>query len=190
MNVLKSTLATTLGATLLLVGACQQVPKLPGSSVEVLTDGAALMSLSPADVVVAPVEVMGNADKPPVQMLRRSFQVALVDRRYSPLATSYVDTGIIEAAYTPGTLDEEAVLQISVRSWSETLGVAHTSLYADIEAAMLDARTGETLWSGQLGKRYSLALDSVSSRQQIQRKVCNQIAEEIMAAMPARRTRP
>lgn len=177
-------------AGLLAVSSCRMLPEQRGKGVEVLVDGD-LDAVDPNDVVIAPVELADGVHAP-TETLRRCFQEGLVRRRYSPLALETVDANVIDAAYRPGELREDAVLQIVVQRWNEGLWNARTALDAAVEVRMLDARDGRLLWSGRVDRRYDLA-GKVAPAAQGRRgldEACAILADDVLAAMPARDTVP
>jgi len=178
--------------TLFGVSACKQLPQRPGADVQV-TPGR-LGQLNPSDVVVAPIINKMERAEAPEHEIREAFQAALVRRRYSPLALDFVDSRVVDAAYRPGALQEEAVLQIVVHDWDDSKWETRTALIVDIEAVMIDASgpTGEALWSGRLTKRYNIDTDRsrFATQAQMRREACQRVAVDLMAAMPGRATEP
>ncbi len=140
---------------LFLAAGCQELPKVPGKNVDELYRGG-LESVQPADVVVAPVLNESSSNRTPQQAMRQAFQTALVKRRYSPLALEYVDRRVVEAAYTPGALQEDAVLQVTIREWDMSRWDSHGEVGATVEAWML-AADGTELWGGRLTRKLDLS---------------------------------
>lgn len=190
-----SLLALTCAA--FVAGGCGTIPVHRGSSVEASSAGR-LEAASPIDIVVAPIENASASKRVPMAELRDAFEGALVQRRYTPLATEYVDTQVVDATYRPGALREDAVLQVAVESWDETLWATHGVITARLRAALVDARGAQAsggtqaLWSGKVERRFELGKDrdSFTSEAPRRRLISEVIAEELLAALPARQPKP
>ena len=188
----RSSALLALFAALALQG-CNDLPKQKGMSVQT-TSGSALEIKSPCDVVVAPVINAAGTPKVPGALLREAFQRGLVERRYSPLALEYVDRKVTNAAYRPGSLQEEAVLQIAVERWDTSYWDVNNSVIVKVNARMIDATNpGATdLWSGRVDRRFDFGAqrERFASQDSMLRHVCAEIAAEVLAALPARTTAP
>ncbi len=176
-----------------LVGsACQELPTIPGDDVQVLQVGN-LERLNPGDVVVAPVQfAIEGLDVPELQM-RKAISEALASRRYSPLDLAFVDSRLVEASHTYGSLGEEAVCQLIVHQWSERLWTTGRALEIDVELRMIDPRTpeGPVLWAGRLDTRIDVTgEEGHMSPPQLYRLALARMADELVAPMPRRITRP
>lgn len=154
-------------------------------------------------MVVAPVEDRSGSGDVPLDLLREAFQRALVKRRYSPLAGEYVDQALqrgeagegarpTEASYRPGSLGEDAVLRVIVQSWDGSLFSTHATITAELDAYMLDSAGGPELWAGRVRKRINLTahLTRAPTDRALMEIGCDQLAEELLAAMPARTAKP
>lgn len=175
------------------LAACSSIPKRPGSSVETISP-ATVGARSPVDVVVAPIANPTNTASLPGEALRESFHDGLVKRRYSPLALTYVDRKVVDAAYKPGSLQEEAVLQVTVERWDDSLWDTHRALTIKISARLIDATssTGADLWAGRLERRFDVDQtgESTLGAAGLMRRACESIAAELLAALPARDPAP
>lgn len=171
------------------LGSCTSIPERRGATVETHSAGRLEMK-NPIDIVVAPVENTAGVKGVPIVALRESFQKGLVKRRYSPLALEYVDRKVVNAAYRPGSLNEEAVLQITVEQWDTSLWDSHSALNIKVQARMLDAANpgGGDLWSGRIDRRFELGpeREQFSTEEALVRHACEKIAAEVLAALPAR----
>lgn len=191
-------------ALALVAPACRSLPTPRGNTVQTLYDGP-LEQVAPVDIVVAPVENRSQDASVPLDLLRESFQRALIKRRYSPLAVEYVDQamrrsgagdpaggGAVEAAYRPGSLGEDAVLRVIVRSWDDSLFDSHATLTAELDAYMIDSSGGPELWAGRVSKRVNLTANRTraSTDRILMGFGCDELAEELLAAMPARTAKP
>lgn len=178
----------------LCAAACQQLPEPKGRDVRVLEVGR-LEQVNPNDIVVAPLQIASEeALSLPEQKIRAAFVSALVRRRYAPLALEYVDGGVVEASYRTGLLDEDAVCQIVVHNFDDDLWTVRRALVVDLELRMIDPADpiGEPLWAGRLEGRFDFvdeAIQYTTDTAQYQASL-EHIAQELLAAMPARRTEP
>ena len=174
-----------------LTAACEALPEPPGLHVEQLYSGR-LEQVQPMDVVIAPVIDESGHKRVPIGELRQAFQVALLKRRYTPLALEYVDRRVVEAAYRPGSLQEDAVLEITVRDWDLSRWDSAREITVEVEAWMLLAEDGSQLWGGRLSRTLDLALERDRHETDVQalRLGCELIAGELMEVMPARTPRP
>ncbi len=190
---------------LLAFASCRSLPDPKGREVQVLYAGT-LEATAPADVVVAPVENRSETRDVPLAELREAFYRGLVKRRYSPIALERVDevtqtaeaeesgeVGVTEAAYQPGSLEEDAVLQLVVKRWDTRLYDTQGVVDVEIEAWMLDGRrpTGPELWGGRLEKRISAGGRSLEAGDlAVRESIARQIAEELLGALPPRPVAP
>lgn len=181
------------GCAALALVACSSVPRRPGSSVETISP-ATVAAKSPVDVVVAPIANPSGNGSVPDQYLREAFHDGLVKRRYSPLALEYVDRKVVDASYRPGTLQEEAVLQLTIERWDSSLWDSHRALSVRVAARLVDATSpgGADLWAGRLERRFDVdkAGESTLGSDGLMRKACQLIAAELLAALPAREAVP
>lgn len=180
-------------AVCVVVSACTSIPKRPGASVETLSP-TNVAAKSPIDVVVAPIANPTGDAAVPTDFLRESVHSGLVKRRYSPLALAYVDRKVVDAGYKPGSLQEEAVLQVTVERWDATLWESHRALNVRIHARMIDATnpSGGDLWAGRLERRFDVDKDGeiTLGGAGLMKRACQAIAAELLAALPARDPAP
>lgn len=178
---------------LLLLAACTSIPRRPGGTIETVPSGKLEMK-SPIDVAVAPIENASGVKGIPLAMLRESFHKGLVKRRYSPLGLEYTDRKVVDAAYKPGSLQEEAVLQIKIERWDTSLWASHDALTIKAEARLIDAQDpkGGDLWIGRVEQRFDFGQDRerFATEDPMWRFACDQIASEVLAALPARNAAP
>jgi len=177
---------------LCLATSCNQMPKRPDEFVNT-PKGSTLEQKSPIEVAVAPLnDSSGNAELPRGE-LRSAFQTALVSRRYSPIALDLVDSKVVNAAYRPGALEEQAVLLIDVERWDTHLWSTRDVIETTIHARMVDpANPAGELWSGRLEKRFDFAgmREQFTTEGALRRHACQTIAAELLGAMPARQSTP
>jgi hypothetical protein len=175
------------------LASCNDLPKRRGQAVETAST-AKLDQKRPVDIVVAPVENGTGHKDVPLAAMREAFEKGLVRRRYSPLATEYVDRRVVDATYTPGSLQEEAVLQITIETWDTSLLETRGALVVKARARMLDAKdpANGQLWSGAIDHRFDLQAnrEHFSTRTAMLQHACEKVAEEVLAALPARSSGP
>lgn len=190
LSILVGSLAIVGAATIV---SCNDLPRRRGQSVETASTEK-LEQKIPVDIVVAPIENVTGRKDVPLASLREAFERGLVRRRYTPLATEYVDRRVVNSSYTPGSLQEEAVFQVTVETWDASLLDARGALIVKAHARLLDARepTNGPLWSGAIDHRFQLEADreKFSTQQALLQHASELIAEEILAALPARSAGP
>jgi hypothetical protein len=157
---------------------------------------ATLRTADPVEIVIAPVidarTQKGREMALPTGTLRTALQSVLVQRRYSPLNLDLVDTKVVNAAYRPGSLDEQAVLQLTVERWDTSLWTVRQSITATLDARMLSP-TGTVLWSGRLqDARFDFAdiKEQYTTESALIRHACTKVLTELLAALPPREPRP
>lgn len=179
---------------LLAVGAvsCQELPKQRGRQVAVLVEGD-LERLNPADVVVAPLELAEEGMVVPQLTLRRAIQEALVRRHYSPLGLDFVDSRVIEANYTMGSLGEEAVCLLVVHDWDERYWETGRILEVDLEMRLLDPAlgSGPPLWAARFEGRVDVTGEQGRMTEPaLYRYAVDEVARELASRLPVRQTVP
>lgn len=191
----------------LAISSCRNLPEVPGTSVRELYSEGGMAAKKPVDIVVAPVMIEANVDSVPSQALSTAFAEALIRRRYSPLSADFIASTLegaeaapdnagapIPASYSPGTLGEDAVLRLVVKSWDMSLWKTERKLAVTIDAWMIDSidPLGTELW----GARYDSVLDMslMQNRyltdESLMQYCCGEVARELMDCMPARTARP
>jgi hypothetical protein len=188
--------------TLVTLSACalpERVPQRRGTEVAVL-EGTGLSELNPSDVAVAPVIIyMLEAnqqlrDAVPVLGLRQAMQRALVRRRYSPLALDFVDSRVVDASYTAGSVGEQAMCEVIVHAWSERYWKTDRVLDVDVEVRMLDPMAEAEslpLWAGRMkGEVEVNSITNYRAEARLREDILDEIALELLARMPARDTSP
>ena len=180
-------------ATSAALSSCNDLPRRRGEAVQTVSSGK-LEKKNPIDVVVPPIENATAEQDVPLAMLRGAFQKGLLRRRYSPLALDYIDGKVVDAAYTPGSLKEEAVLQVTVETWDTSLLETRGVLNVKAHAKLIDAENpgNGQLWGGFIDHRFELEdqRERFSSREALLEYACGQIADEVLAALPARSAGP
>lgn len=171
--------------------ACTSVGARRGRDVEA-SASARLATATTVDVAVLPIENTSGKKSVPNKELRSAFEGALVQRRYSPLATEYVDAQIVDAAFRPGSVKEDAQLVVTVESWDDALWSTHAAITLKLHARLVDSRGGAELWKGTLEKRFELGQEreTASTEAPLRAALCQKIAAEMLAALPARNPQP
>lgn len=194
MSSIRASLCVALSALALtvpvFVGACASTHGAAGVDNPGVKTGR-LASVNPLDVVVlTPDNLTGRSDLP-LEALRTELQAGLIERRYSPLAFEYIDRTAIEASYRPGTLGEQAVFQVVITGWDDSLWRSHARLIVDADVYLLDAAAPEresALWGGHVTRRIDLATQrSVTMHMDLllQRAVAD-LTDGILSSLPAR----
>lgn len=177
-----------------LATACNTLPETPGKHVDSAPNsGSALEQHAPIEVAIAPITDSSGNTALPRSELRKAFQGALLRRRYTPIALDLVDSKVVNAAYRPGSLEEQAVLMLDVERWDTRLWDSRNVIEVTIRARVIapDNPSGE-LWSGVLEKRcdFSAVQEQYATEGALRRFACEQIANELLEAMPARQPVP
>ncbi len=174
--------------------SCESTAKQPDVPAVAVMDHAGLLAVSPADIVIAPVQDLSAGAVAPAADLRRAFQRGLVSRRYSPLALEYVDAQLVNAAFVAGSLCEEAILEIRVMSWDMSLWDLHSAISVAVEARLMDSADpgGAPLWGARFAKRINLSSERHSSPTQalVMGRAADMVAADLLAVLPARNPSP
>jgi hypothetical protein len=182
----RSVLSFIAAACVVVAAACQSTPPPTGIGVEARNVGK-LAEKNPVDIAIAPVRNTAGRDVPAAE-LRMCFHKGLVARRYSPLALPFVDRNVVDAAYPPGSSNEQAVMEISVEKWDTALWSTHGAISTRMNVRMLDASSGEELWSGRVDQRFDFgrAVDAMPTEGLRMHHACESIAAAILEKLPAR----
>lgn len=181
---------------LLVIGACQNLPR-PSHENVTSTKAPKLRENPPIEVAVAPIE-NGAGESVPTDELRAAFHKNLVKQRFTPLALEFVDRNVdrnaVPAAYRPGASSEQAVLLIQVDRWDTSLWSTHNAISAKISARLADASDpgSADFWSGSLDERIEFGSESTHFSTESARLAwaCDQIAQRMLEALPARQAHP
>jgi hypothetical protein len=169
------------------------MPTKRGVTVETSSTGK-LEKRNPIDVVVAPIENESKNEAAPLADLRAAFQHGLVKARYSPLSLELVDSKVVDDVYKPGALQEDADLVVKIERWDTSLWDTHSALLIKAEVRMIDPKepAGGVLWTGKIDHRYEFGAyrNKYNTDAAMSHFVCEEIASEILAALPPRTTAP
>jgi len=119
-----------------------------------------LAQVNPLDIVVLPIQNNTGREGLPLTELREAFHAGLVRQKYSPLSLTFVDARVVEAAYTPGDLNEQAILQVFVNNWDDSQWRSMSRLHVQAEVYLLDSRNPDPrqpLWGGKVDRRVDIA---------------------------------
>lgn len=150
-----------------------------------------LARVNPLDVVVLPIQNNTGREGLPLAELRRAFHAGLVRQRYSPLALDFVDAHAVEAAYTPGDMQEQAILQVFINSWDDSQWRSMSRLRVQAEVYLLDSRNPDPkqpLWGGKVDRRVDLAQDSpgLANQAAFMSRAIEKFTEDVLASLPPR----
>jgi len=165
-----------------------------------LKAAADLSRENPAEVAVLPV--VDKTGNPNVQRflpeLRRAFYRALMDRRYTPLALSYVDSVLRTLSTGPvpllkdlrGKFGEDALLLVTVNSWNEKLLRVDRRIRAALEVHLVSSRTGREVWGGTVNLEIRVPGHGMPSPDEIpllRREAMAILASKVLAKLPRRK---
>jgi hypothetical protein len=110
-----------------------------------------LRELQPTDVAVAPVRDQTDSQRVPLEVFRTAFVETLIERRYSPLAPSYVDANWVEASFR-GTPPPDGLLVVAITAWdpSHLFSTGKVAATADVVLFEGGDTTGLVLWQQTL----------------------------------------
>lgn len=188
---LRSILATTSLAFLFL--ACSSIRTLPPGADNPDLHVGSLRQMNPLEVAVLPVQNnTGKADLP-LDVLRGDLYQVLLQRYYTPLALTFVDqqVGVAEASYVPGTLQEDAVMQMFLTKWDDTNWQSRAELVIEGDIYLLDVSDPDptrALWGGRFSRRVSVANEraSASNAADLMNRAVDRFVDQILASLPVR----
>jgi hypothetical protein len=150
-----------------------------------------LRQTNPLEIAVLPVQSSTGKENVPLEALRQAFHHGLVRQRYTPLALAYVDTKIVEAAYTPGESNENAILQVFVSRWDDSRWKSGAELRVDGEIYLLDVAHPDptkALWGGKFSRTVTMLArrQVVATDGELLNEAVQQFAEDVLASLPSR----
>lgn len=150
-----------------------------------------LEQVNPLDIVVLPIQNNTGREGLPLAQLRQAFHAGLVRQRYSPLSLDFVDSKVVEAAYTPGALEEQAIMQVFVNSWDDSQWRSMSRLHVQAEVYLLDSRNPDPrqpLWGGKVDRRIDLAnaTPGLPNSAAALNRAVEQFAQDVLASLPPR----
>lgn len=149
-----------------------------------------LRELQPTDVAVAPVRDQTDAQRVPVDVFRNAFMQTLIERRYSPLAPSYVDSNWIEASFK-GTPPPDGLLVVSVTAWDPTHLYSTGKVTAKGDAVLFEGgdTTGQVLWRVSLDQVIDMGDgrgNPPAAGQDLIPSIVRQLAQKALQSLPMR----
>jgi len=150
-----------------------------------------LTQVNPLDVVVLPIQNGTGRDNLPLDQLRKSFCAGMVRQRYSPLSLDTVDKHVVEAAYKPGELAEQAILQVSILTWDDSQWRSSSRLRIEAEVYLLDSKNPDKrqpLWGGKVDRRIDLSreMPGVANPAAAMTLAIEEFTANVLASLPPR----
>jgi hypothetical protein len=194
--------AVVLPVALAVLGGCQSEPARIQPA---LHASPRLLAASPADIAVLPVEdaTPDRRAEPVLVTMREANNQELVERRYSPLAAGRVDAalgtggsnrrgGVIDAAWLgslAGKAQEDALLGIRVTRWDTSSLMANARVRFAADVTMIDSKTKETLWSGNVDGDVKAGGDGAAPLDPAERArdAARRFGHELIQLLPRRR---
>ncbi len=155
---------------------------------------------NPAEVAVLPV--VDKTGRPKAQKilpeLRRAFYRRLMERRYTPLSLDYVDRVLRTRAGgavplvkdLAGKFGEDALLLITLNSWSERLLRVDRRVRASLEVHLVSARSGREIWGGTVDTEIRVPGHGMPSPDEIpllRREALDILAGKTLSRLPKRK---
>lgn len=176
-----------LAASAIAWASCQA--PLPKNEQFWASDTAKIKAANPVDIAVMPPtdstnRVAGLAglapSSLPVKEIRKIAYQTLLKNRYSPLSLDFVDAAFAgkataaEASYSEirERCDADAILNLTVNRWDMSRLNGDKLLSLGMEAYLVDAKTGETIWQGRADWDIDL-----SSERDIERVATDELRE-------------
>ncbi len=150
-----------------------------------------LSQVNPLDIAVVPIQNSTGIDSLPLDSMRRAFFNGLVHQRYSPLSLDYVDKKVVNASYSPGELQENAVFQFVLTKWDDSRWATASEIAIDGEVYLLDVAhpdPTQALWGGKVSRRVSVLnlRDSVATDGEALERAVQRFADDVLASLPTR----
>ena len=147
-------------AALLALAACASKPPVIIEST--MNSDPALVSQSPNEIVVLPVEDATNSRGIDTTAMRAAIADALPEKRYVPIRLSHADSVLANAGVSlagsavdaaavqslRGKLDEDALLGVRITRWDTSRLAATGRLQFTAETMLTSSATGQPLWWG------------------------------------------
>lgn len=170
------------------------------------SDVAKLKASNPVDIAVMPptdatkrtAALPGLAPSTlPLQEIRKVAYQTLLRRRYSPLSLDFVDTAFAGKA-TPAEAsfseirercDADAVLNLTVNRWDASRLNADRVFSMGMEAYLVDAKTGETIWQGRADWDINLSQERDQDRvttEELRERGIRRFLDRFLAQIPQR----
>jgi hypothetical protein len=186
----KSIAISCLALAASLAAGCASTSAPRGTDNPALVTGA-LKSVNPLDIVVLPIQNSTGLSNLPLEEMRHDFHAGLVRQRYSPLALDYVDARTVEASYSPGDLQEQAIFQVFLSGWDDSQWKTHARLGIEAEVYLLDSRhpdVRQPLWGGKADRKIDLSGErpNFPTDSALVRRAVEKYTQDVLASLPAR----
>ena len=177
-------------ASIGLFAACESTKAPRGLDNPNLIVGS-LNQVNPLDIVVLPIVNSTGRDGLPLAQLRQSFQAGLVRQKYSPLSLDYVDAHVVEAAYKPGELKEQAILQLSINGWDDSQWQSLSRLHIEAEINLLDSQKADPrqpLWGGKVDRYIDLSreMPGIPNATVAMNMAIERFTQDVLSSLPPR----
>jgi hypothetical protein len=150
-----------------------------------------LSQVNPLDIVVLPIQNNTGRANLPLTQLRQAFHAGMVRQKYSPLSLEFVDARVVEAAYTPGDLKEQAILQIFINKWDDTQWHSLARLHIEAEVYLLDSKQPDQrqpLWGGKVDRFIDLGreMQGLPNPNAAMTRAIQEFTDSVLGSLPAR----
>lgn len=133
----------------------------------------------------------------PLQEIRKLAYKELLQRRYSPLSLDFVDKAVlgkatpVEASYSEirERCAADAILNLTVNRWDSSRLQSSGLFSIGMEAYLVDARTGETIWQGRADWDMHLGNEADQDRvstEELRERGIKRFFTEFLAQLPKR----
>lgn len=153
----------------------------------------------PLDVAILPTVNVTGKEMPIAGFLRESAKDALVDRWYSPIAFSVVDSRVgprdrftqYDLDRLRGTFEEEAILTSQLSMWDVSFLRKDHKVLAGGEFTLYDSKTGTKLWSASFSDYWvpvEAAPGNIAAEDfyEFERKAMREFVQRCFAEFPKR----
>jgi hypothetical protein len=192
--------------SLLGLSACV-MPGLPPIE-DSLVRSAELGKVNPTSIAVLEVEDRTNGEfvKPLLETMRRQLGVSLIDRYYSPLTSTYVDSRMQRAvqnaasgrvssieteflASLAGQANEDAILAVQVTHWDQSSLLVSNQVHFVAKVTMFASAKKIVLWSGDMRGVVVAGGTGAAPRDPVARaeSAARELIKELLNRLPKRR---
>lgn len=192
--------------SLLGLSACV-MPGLPPIE-DSLVRSAELGKVNPTSIAVLEVEDRTNGEfvKPLLETMRRQLGASLIDRYYSPLTSTYVDSRMQRAvqnasagrvssieteflASLAGQANEDAILAVQITHWDQSSLLVSNQVHFVAKVTMFASAKKIVLWSGDMRGVVVAGGAGAAPRDPIARaeSAARELVKELLNRLPKRR---
>ena len=173
-----------------------------------LVRSAELGKVNPTSIAVLEVEDRTNGEfvKPLLETMRRQVGVSLIDRYYSPLTSTYVDSRMQRAvqnaasgrvssieteflASLAGQANEDAILAVQVTHWDQSSLLVSNQVHFVAKVTMFASAKKIVLWSGDMRGVVVAGGTGAAPRDPVARaeSAARELIKELLNRLPKRR---